>query len=191
MVHGEARADGRNEEVAHVADEKDEDHRERVAREVAVLFRARAVVEEDEGPENDGMEVVQRIEDRQDVRKERGREPLERHRRVGSQEPSIEGDEPGVFVDGVYGPDEGPEPVEDHDDASDDVVIKKDLKILGRVRIAPPYERGDSWNKGDHPHSQKNSGGLQLPQVKEAGNDEACREERRQGVDGLPAHGAF
>ena len=74
------------------------------------------------------MEVVERIEERQDVREEGRRDLLERHRGIRSEERAVERDERGVVVDGVHGADQRAEPVEDHDDAGDDVVIEEDLK---------------------------------------------------------------
>ena len=135
------------------------------------------------------MEVVERIEERQDVREERRREPLEEDRRVGAGQPAVERDEVDVLVDGVHGPDERPEPVEDHDDAGDDVVIEENLKILGRVRIAAAEPGGRGGNERDQPHSQKNSRALQRAEAREARDDQRRREQRRQGVDRLPVHG--
>ena len=56
----------------------------------------------------------------------------------------------GVVVDGVHGADERAEPVEDHDDAADDVVVEEDLKRLGRVRIAAAECRDQRRNDRDH-----------------------------------------
>src|SRR5450759_2650878 len=98
-----AGADGGHEEVARVADVEYEHHDERVAGKVARGRWASAVIEEHERSENDGMEVVERVEERQDVREEGRRDLLERHRGVRSEERAVERDERGVIVDGVHG----------------------------------------------------------------------------------------
>ena len=188
-----ARADRGHEEVARVADVEDEHDDERVAGEVARARGAGAVVEEHERPEDDRVEVVERVEDRQDVREEGRRDLLERHRGVRSEERAVERDERGVVVDGVHGADERAEPVEDHDDAADDVVVEEDLKILRRVRTARPQD-GDP--RGHEPRRRPFSEELfGLPAPRSAASP-ASEEQRRRRRDvrtstGFQRTGAF
>ena len=89
------------------------------------------------------MEVVERIEERQDVREERRRDLLERYRGIRSEQNAVERDERGVIVDRMRGADQRAEPVEDHDDAGDDVIVEEDRE--GARRVGPPRApEGDS-----------------------------------------------
>src|SRR5664280_848567 len=183
-----ARADRGHEEVARVADVEHEHDYERVAGEVARGRGTAAVVEEHERPEDDRVEVVERVEERQDVRQERRRDLLERHRGVRSEERAIEGDERGVIVDRVHGADERAEAVEDHDDAADDVVVEEDGE--GASGVGPPRAPGGDpdWHEGNSGHPREDRAVLEGAETEEADEEERACEDERQDVDRLPAH---
>src|SRR5664280_1915762 len=167
-----ARADRGHEEVARVADVEHEYDYERVAGEVARGRGTAAVVEEHERPEDDGMEVVERVEEREDVRQERRRDLLERHRGIRSEQRAIERNQRGVIVDRVHGVDERAEPVEDHDDAADDVVVEEDGE--GASGVGPPRAPGGDpdWHEGNSGHPREDRAVLEGAETQEADEEE-------------------